>query len=221
MRDNVRIFGVQADKNKDVYKQVIALANKVGVQWLRVLNGVLKTREGRHIIAKFIRSEQKSVNVPYYVEKKRRLIKGKKWRTSGFPIWAKELLNLISRNFNFWPVFSRRFMKWNTTIIMTAIFFNPHELTKIVLKNSTKYYCTKLHHLAERTEPKRFFLFSRVTYHTRRDQRVPPFNFFRHCETFFRKNFPPKGPPFNFFLFFAASWSFTKPEGSSLFNFEP
>ena len=74
-------------------------------------------------------------------------------------------------------------------------FFNPHELTKIVLKSSTKYYCTKLHHLAWRTEPKRFFLFSRVTYQTGRDQRVPPFNFFRHCETFFRKFFPQRVPP--------------------------
>ena len=31
----------------------------------------------------------------------------------------------------------------------------------------------------------------------------------------------PKGPPFDFFKFFATSWSFTKPEGSPLFNFEP
>ena len=76
-----------------------------------------------------------------------------------------------------------------------------------------------MHHLAERTEPKRFFLFSRVTYHTGRDQRVLPSNFFRHSETFFPENcFPqrvplqfyavlrqngclktPKGPPFQFF----------------------
>ena len=63
-----------------------------------------------------------------------------------------------------------------------------------------------------------FFLFFHVTYHSGRDQRVPPFNLFRHCETFFRKFFPqrvllqffavlrqngcwkiPKGPPFSFF----------------------
>ena len=47
----------------------------------------------------------------------------------------------------FFPVFSRRFMKWNATIIGT-LFFYPHEPTKIVLKNSTKFDCTKLHHLA-------------------------------------------------------------------------
>ena len=34
--------------------------------------------------------------------------------------------------------FSRRFMKWNATIIVT--FFNPHELTKIVPKSFTKFY---------------------------------------------------------------------------------
>ena len=45
-----------------------------------------------------------------------------------------------------------------------------------------------------------FSLFFRVTYHTGRDQRVPPFNFFRHCETFFRIFFP-KGPPCIFLMF--------------------
>ena len=70
-------------------------------------------------------------------------------------------------------IFSRRFMKRNGTIIVTPV----------------------LHHLAVRTEPKRFFLFFRVTYHTGRDQRVPPFNFFRHCEIFFLNFFYPQGPP--------------------------
>ena len=42
----------------------------------------------------------------------------------------------------------------------------------------------------------------RVTYHTGRDQRVPPFNFFRHCATFFQKKISPQeGPPFNFLEF--------------------
>ena len=40
-----------------------------------------------------------------------------------------------------------------------------------------------------------FFLFSRVTYHTGRDQSVHPSNFFRHCETFFPKIFSPKWSP--------------------------
>ena len=55
-------------------------------------------------------------------------------------------------------IFSRRFMKWNATIIVT--FLNPHELTKIVLQSSTKFYGPKLNHLALRTEPKRFSSFS-------------------------------------------------------------
>ena len=38
-------------------------------------------------------------------------------------------------------------------------FFNPHELTKIVLQSSTKFYGVKLKHLAQRTEPKRVVLF--------------------------------------------------------------
>ena len=79
-------------------------------------------------------------------------------------------------------------------------FFHPHELTKIVLKSSTKYYCTKLQHLAWRTEPKKFFLFFRVTYHTGRDQRVPPFNFFGTARLF-SEIFFPKGPPSIFLLF--------------------
>ena len=57
-----------------------------------------------------------------------------------------------------------------------------------------------------------------------------PFYIFRHCDTVQKSHFKnisgnffksPKGPPSIFFSFFAASWSFTKPEGSPLFNFEP
>ena len=45
-----------------------------------------------------------------------------------------------------------------------------------------------------------------LTYHTGRDQRVPPFNFFRHCETFFfgfffRNFFSSKGPLCIFLMF--------------------
>ena len=100
---------------------------------------------------------------------------------------------------------------WDVPVLL-----RPPELTKEFYESSTKYYCTKLHHLAWRTEPKRFFLFSRVTYHTGRDQRVPLSVFFGIVRLFFRKkNFPkgspfnvlqqngcwkiPKGPPFNFF----------------------
>ena len=100
-----------------------------------------------------------------------------------------------------------------------SFFFYPHELTKIVLKSSTKYYCTKLHYLAQRTEPKWFYLFFRVTYQTGRDQRVPPFNFFRHCETFFLeiffRFFPQRVPP-AFFWCFATQWMLENPKGFPL-----
>ena len=79
-------------------------------------------------------------------------------------------------------------------------FFNPHELTKIVLRSSTKFYGVKLNHLVKRTEPKTVLLFFRVIYNTGRDQRVP-FSVFWHCETFFGKKFFPKGCPFNFVRF--------------------
>ena len=63
---------------------------------------------------------------------------------------------------------------------------------------------------------KGFFLFSRVTYHTRRDQRVPPSNFFRHCETFFPEFFFLKWSPLQFFCCFAAEWMLENPKGSPL-----
>ena len=58
----------------------------------------------------------------------------------------------------------------------------------------------------------------------------PPFYIFRHSDTVQKSHFKKifgeifsclQRVPFNFFSFFAASWSFTKPEGSPLFNFEP
>ena len=39
-------------------------------------------------------------------------------------------------------IFSWRFMKWNATIIVLFFFFNPHELTKIVLQNIIAPNCT-------------------------------------------------------------------------------
>ena len=107
-------------------------------------------------------------------------------------------------------------MKWNATNIVT-LFFYPHELTKIVLKSSSKYYCTKKHYLALRTEPKKFFLFFRVIYHTGQDQRVPTFIFFSALRDFFfrKNNFSPKGPPAIFWCF-ASEWMLKNPKGSSL-----
>ena len=84
-------------------------------------------------------------------------------------------------------------------------FLRPLELTKMVLQKFYKIllHQIKLHHLAKRTEPKRFFLFSRVTYHTGRDQTkgTPLSVLFRHCETFSPEIFSPKGPTFNFLIF--------------------
>ena len=71
------------------------------------------------------------------------------------------------RKIIFQTIFSRHFMKWNAAIIVT--FFNPHELTKIVLESFLKLYGVKLNYLAKATEPKWFFLFFRVTYNTGRD----------------------------------------------------
>ena len=51
-----------------------------------------------------------------------------------------------------------RFMKWKAVIIVT--FFNPRELTKIVLQSSTQFYDVKLKQLGQGTEPKKLFLFS-------------------------------------------------------------
>ena len=101
----------------------------------------------------------------------------------------------------------------------SGFFFNPHELAKIVLKSSTKYYCTKLHYLVYRTEQKRFFRFSRVTYHTRRDQRVPPSNFFRHCETFFPENFFHQRVPPSIFLLFCDRMDVGKSQRVPPFSF--
>ena len=80
----------------------------------------------------------------------------------------------------------------------SGFFFNPHELTKIVLQ---KFYKIILH---------------RVTYHTRRDQRVPPSNFFRHCETFFLGIFFPQRSPLQFLCCFATEWMLENPKGSPL-----
>ena len=92
----------------------------------------------------------------------------------------------------------RRFMKRNATNIVT-LFFNPHELTKIGLKSSTKFYGPKMNHLASRTEPKRFFLFFRVTSHRER-LKSPPFRFFGIVRLAFGI-FSSKGPPPSFLMF--------------------
>ena len=63
-------------------------------------------------------------------------------------------------------------------------FFNPHELTKIVLQVLQNLMVPNWYIWPSELNQKGFSSFC-VTYHTRRDQRVPPFNFFRHCETFF------------------------------------
>ena len=88
-----------------------------------------------------------------------------------------------------------------------SFFFYPHELIKILPKSSTKHYCIKLHYLGWRTEPKGFFLFFRVAYHTGRDQRVPPFiSFLALRDFFFEKFFPHMVFPSIFICCFASEW---------------
>ena len=113
-------------------------------------------------------------------------------------------------------IFSRRFMKWNATIIVT-LFFYPHELTKIVLQ---KFYKILLHQnalfgLANWTK-KVFSVFPRnIPYRAR--PKTPPFHFFRHCETFlFEKKIFPKGSPLHFLKCFATEWMLENPKWSPL-----
>ena len=90
-----------------------------------------------------------------------------------------------------------------------SFFFNPHELTKIVLQNIIAPNCT----IWSSELNKKGFPFSRVTYHTRRDQRVPPSNFFFGTATFFPEIFSPQGPP-SIFCCFATEWMLENPKGS-------
>ena len=83
----------------------------------------------------------------------------------------------------------------------SGFFFNPHELTKIVLQ---KFYKILLHQIAlfglANWTKKVFPVFPRnIPYPAR--PKGPPSNFFQHCETFFPGIFFLKGSPFNFLLF--------------------
>ena len=69
-----------------------------------------------------------------------------------------------------------------------------------------------MHYLVSRTEPKRFFLFFRVTYHTGREQRLPPFIFFGTARLFFRKKIFPQRVPPAFFLMFCDRMDVEKPQ---------
>ena len=108
--------------------------------------------------------------------------------------------------------FSRRFMKWNATIIVTlSFFFNPLELTKIVLQNIIVPF--GLTNWTKNVSP----VFERNVPYRARPKR-PPFQFFSALRDFFSENFSPKvplqffdvlrqngcwktpkGPPFQFF----------------------
>ena len=119
----------------------------------------------------------------------------------------KFIFNMIfSRRFMKWnatiivTLFSRRFMKWNATIIVTLFSFYPHELTKIVLQ---KFYKILLHQnalfgLANWTK-KVFPVFPRnIPYRVR--PKTPPFHFFFGTARLFRKKiFFPEGSPLYFF----------------------
>ena len=90
-----------------------------------------------------------------------------------------------------------------------SFFFNPHELTKIVLKSSTKYYCTIW---PSELNQKCFSCFP--AQHTiPGETKGSPFNFFRHCETFRNNCFPPKGPLFIFFAVLRQNGCWKIPKG--------
>ena len=80
-------------------------------------------------------------------------------------------------------VFSRRFMKWNTTTRVT-LFFNPHELAKIVLQNFYKILWCQIEPIGLANWIKT--VFPRNIQHRAR-LKGPPFSFFLHWETFVSK----------------------------------
>ena len=91
-----------------------------------------------------------------------------------------------------------------------TLFFTPHELTKIVLKSYTKYYCTicprelnqkgfsffprKIPYQARPKGPLSIFLLFCDRMDVEKPQRVP-LPLFRPCEAFRKVVFSPKGPP--------------------------
>ena len=89
--------------------------------------------------------------------------------------------------------FSRRFMKWNATIIVT-LFFNPHELAKIVLRSYTKFYGVKGATWPSELNQKAFSFFSRNIQYRKR-LKGPPIQFFSALRDCFSKKKFPKGPP--------------------------
>ena len=81
--------------------------------------------------------------------------------------------DILKQDINIFSTFPRRHAKFHRETPMAWVtfenevkrnyysdsFFNPHELAKIFLESSTKFYGFKLEHLAYRTEPKKFNLF--------------------------------------------------------------
>ena len=89
-------------------------------------------------------------------------------------------------------------MKWNATIIVT--FFIPHELTKIVLKSSSKLKVSNWIIWPSELNQKGFPLFPRnIPYRQR--LKAPPFSFFGIVRLFFEKKSPKSGPPSIFWCF--------------------
>ena len=111
------------------------------------------------------------------------------------------------------PGFSRRFMKWNATIIVT-LFLS----TRTDQNSSWKFYKVLFHQIALfglTNWTKKVFPVFRVTYHTGREQRVPPFIFFGTARLFFWKKISPNGAP-SIFCCFASEWMLENPKGSPL-----
>ena len=86
----------------------------------------------------------------------------------------------------------------NIPLLSGRLVFNPHELAKIVLESSTKFYGVELNHLPSELNQKGFSVLSRnIQYQARLKGPLPVF--FRHCGTFFEKFFSTKGSTLQFF----------------------
>ena len=112
-------------------------------------------------------------------------------------------------------VFSRRFMKWNATIIVAFLFFqstrtDQNSSTK-VLQNIIAPNCTIW---SSELNQKGFSCFPRnIPYPAR--PKGPPSYFFSALQDFFPEKIFPKGP-LQFFCCFATEWMSENPKGSPL-----
>ena len=138
-------------------------------------------------------------------------------KSASFPDLHENLTSIFCLN----SVFSRRFMKWSATIIVAFLFFNPHELTKIVLQ---KFYKILLHQIAlfglANWTKKVFPVFPRNTIPG--ETKGSPLPIFFGTARHFSGIFSPKGGnffPFDFFAVLRQNGSWKIPKGPPPFSF--